>query len=217
MSTKRIIVLLLSLLLVAVGFSSCGDKYSDGELIEAAKPLVEKSVTINDIFYGDGIPYAIGNIGNGAQSTGNYAPADPLYLDKIGVKSIEDLNKLTSEVYSTGVCRVIFSTKLSSVSDGSSIAGYAEYVELPAGFCVYTKRTDYIGAKTTFHTDTLSVVSAKKDKATLKMNVTLVKGEKFQEREKEFSMIKEDGEWKLDSMTYIAWDGEAPSATLGAQ
>ena len=107
MSIKKIAVLLVSLLFVVIGFSACGEKYTDEELITAAKPLVEKSGLINDIFYGEGMPYVSGNLENGASSTGNYSPIDPMYLDKIGVKNIEELKKLTSEVYSLGVCNVI--------------------------------------------------------------------------------------------------------------
>ena len=208
MSIKKIAVRLVSLLFVVIGFSACGEKYTDEELITAAKPLVERSGLINDIFYGEGMPYVSGNLENGAASTGNYSPIDPMYLDKIGVKNVEELKKLTSEVYSLGVCNVIYTTKLSSVGDGSSIAGYAEYVELPAGFCIYTKRTNYINAEAHFHTDTLTVVKNTKNIKVLKMDVTLTQGEEIQQRQKEFRIVNENGVWKLDSMTYIAWDDE---------
>ena len=103
---------------------------------------------------------------------------------------------------------MIYTTKLSSVGDGSSIAGYAEYVELPAGFCIYTKRTNYINAEPHFHTDTLTVVKNTKNMKVLKMDVTLTQGEEIQQRQKEFRIVNENGVWKLDSMTYIAWDDE---------
>ncbi len=208
MKIKKWAMFLFSVLLLVTLLCSCSEKYTSEELISAAIPLVEASGEINEIFYGAGIPF-IESVEGETQVLGNYRRADAEYLGKIGVETIDDLKEMTSNVYSTGACGVIFSTKLSSVSDGSTIAGYAEYTTLgDAGLCVYTKRQDYINAKTEFHTDTLSVVSVKKDRATLKMEVTLYRDNDSQKREKEFAMIIEDGEWRLDSMTYIAWDSE---------
>lgn len=208
MKLKKIAIALLSLLLIAIGFSSCSEKYSSEELISAAVPLVEASQEINEIFYGAGIPYVQSDEGD-VQVLGNYRRADAEYLEKIGARTVDELKEMTSKVYSSGACNVIFSTKLSSVSDGSTIAGYAEYAELgDAGLCVYTKRQNYIGAKTELHTDTLTVLRVKGERAYLKMDVTLYRDSETQKREKEFVMIKEDGEWRLDSMTYIAWDSE---------
>ncbi len=215
---KRLVVIFL-VISALLTLSSCGKKPTDEEIIEAAKPLVTASALINDIFYGDGIPYAVGNIGNGAGTTGNYAPADPLYLEEIGVKSTADLRKMTSKVYSEGVCYIIFSTKLSSVSDGTTYAGYAEYIDLgESGLMVYTKREDYINANVEYLLDTMQVVEKTAATARVSIEVKLSQIDKEQSRLKEFDMIKtEDGAWLLDSMTYIAWDEEAPSAMLGAQ
>lgn len=206
MRMKKFLVLALSLVLIAIGFSSCEKPAADEEILSSARTLVADAAQINDIFYGEGIPYAMGNDGSGG-SIGNYSPADPLYLEKIGVKTVEDLKKMTSKVYSEGVCNVIFETKLSSVSDGTVYAGYAEYIELPnAGLSVYVKRLDYINAECEYKTDTLKILEKSSDTATLSVEVTLTNRGQTQEKVKEFKMIKtEDGEWLLDSMTYIAW------------
>ena len=207
MKLKGLAIALVLLLSLATLLCSCSEKYESEELVASAIPLVEASVEINEIFYGAGMPY-VESVEGETQMLGNYRRVDAGYLAKIGVNSIDDLKEMTSKVYSTGACEVIFSTKLSSVSDGSTLAGYAEYTTLGDGLCVYLKRQDYIGAKTELHTDTISVVSVKKDRVTLKMDVTLSRDNEIQKRVKEFVMIKEDGEWRLDSMTYIAWDDE---------
>ncbi len=206
---KRLVVIFLVIFTV-FALSACEKKPTDEELLAAARPLVEQSVLVNDIFYGKGIPYITENVGITAQAMGNYSPADKEFLSANGIENTDDLRKLVSKVYSSGVCNVIFTTKLSSVSDGTVYAGYAEYIDLTSGLCVYTKRENYINAEVEYDFDSMEVIEKTSDKARVKIEVKLSQTKGYQIREKEFDMIKtEDGEWLLDSMTYIAWDDEA--------
>ena len=52
---KRLVSLLMLLVIAVTAFSACG-KPDETEVIEAFKTLYEKSVTVNEYVYGNGLP-----------------------------------------------------------------------------------------------------------------------------------------------------------------
>ena len=73
-----------------------------------------KSWDINLFFWGTGIPVSEEE---NAVKTGKYTEADENFTEQINLRTIDDLKKMTSEVYDKAFCEVIFSTKLASLKD----------------------------------------------------------------------------------------------------
>jgi hypothetical protein len=197
---------------LAVLSCSCAKKPTDDELISEAKELLEESFSVNEIFYGAGLDCEAQSSHEAAKK---YLKVSPDALAELGASSIEDLRTLVKKVYSEELCELIFSTKLSSVSDGSTIAGYAEYIEVEGVVFVHAERKDYINAESEADLDSLRVVEKSADNCRLEFDLTLTQRDRHgkdiptQKRTKQFSLKKDsEGNWKLDSLTFVAWDDE---------
>ncbi len=118
---KRLSLLLLALCLLTVFLPSCARLDTTG-LLEAAPDLIARSATLNEIYYGKGIPYD-----QGGTPIGNYYPADAAYLAEAGFHTIEELKALTATVFSADYCTAIFSSTVSGyAADGSGYI-YSRY------------------------------------------------------------------------------------------
>ena len=118
---KRIISVLLLLSFCLCALPACGKLDTTG-LLEAAPALIEASAELNEIFYGEGIPYL-----ENETPVGNYYPADPAYLKAKGFKTIEELKKKTARVFSEDYCKSIYASTLSGFSAEGSGYIYARY------------------------------------------------------------------------------------------
>ena len=94
------VVLLFSMLAV---FSGCAAAPTEN-LLEEAKTLIARSAVFNEIYYGEGIPYLLLE----GPAIGNYYYADPNYLEKNGFQTIEELKKVTAEVFSADYCEELY-------------------------------------------------------------------------------------------------------------
>ena len=118
---KKMVSLGLVLVLCFTFLPSCAKLDTTG-LLEAAPALIKKSIELNEIYYGEGIPYNEGGV-----PIGNYYPADKDYLDEHGFHTIDELKALTSKVFSENYCRAIFTSVLSGFSAEGSGYIYARY------------------------------------------------------------------------------------------
>ena len=123
---KKIITLILVFSLafsLSLGLSSCDREYDANEVSTAAKDLIEKSLFLNKIYWGEGIPYMP------SVSASLYCEADFIALSGLGFYTVDELKKKTKEVFSKAYCEDIFETSFSSIKDGEEIQFYARYYQ----------------------------------------------------------------------------------------
>lgn len=204
-------------LFCALPLAGCAKIDTTG-LLDEAPALIEKSALVNEIFFGDGIPYDE----NGTPQ-GNFYPADPAYLAEHNLKTTSDLRALTESVFSQEYAAIIL---------GSGIAGfpadvgyvYPRYASSQAENLRDENETILVSStsefllnpigKSTYHYETLTLVATTRHYALLSLSVTTVSLLPADERVEgqdntvtatvtmEIKFVKEGGAWRIDSPTY---------------
>ena len=200
---KKVISIILVLTFI-FSFTSCGEesiKYDEEEVISAAKNLIAKSDDLNTLFWGEGIEY----IEDELYSNGYYYPANPLSLGKYGVYTVEDMRNKAREVFSVGYCESIFSSVLSAAGDEDVIAGYARYYEGLSGVMVYSRAKVILTDEVEYDLSTVKVVDADSKMVYVTVMATVTRGELSQTRERKVGLVYENGEWKINTPTYMSY------------
>lgn len=187
-------------------------EYDEGEVLAAAKPLIEASIPLNEIFWGEGIGY----IEDYNTSDGYYYEANFVDLKEIGISTIEDLKKMTREVFSEEYSNIIFSTTLSSVSDSSGIQGLARYYQKykdvectePDVIMVYSLATVFLTDDLEYLYDTMDVVGSVGDVVNVKLSVRVTRDGATQIRELTVGLIEEENGWRINDSTYMVFNPE---------
>ncbi|MBE6713920.1 MAG: hypothetical protein E7575_01360 [Ruminococcaceae bacterium] len=204
-------VISLVILTFSMLFSSvaCNEKveYTENEVIEAAKSLIEASYEINEIYFGKGLPISEKD-SEAAKEFAADLDLDVESVDFLPVtdespyKSIEKIKEATAKVYSADYCEIIYETAFAgrSLDDGSA-AVYARYMENSEG--ILTARIDIEETcailNRTYDLSTLKVKKMKPESATVTVQ-SLVDGEK--DNVLTFTLIIEEDGWRLDTPTY---------------
>ena len=208
---KKIISLLLLLALLC-SFISCGDKnreYDENEVKLAAEELIRSSAELNRIFWGEGIGY----IDDASFSVGYYYPADMFSLYDYGIETVDDLKKKTKKVFSQAYSQNIFSTVLSSLTDGDGIYAFARYYQKysdaeykePECIMVYSKALILLNDEVIYNYDTLQVIGSKKEIVYVTLTVDVRRDEKIQTRTLKVGLIEEENGWRIDTPTYMSY------------
>ena len=210
---KRIIALILLLCTVlsaSLIFTSCDREYDEKEVKDAATLLIEKSLVLNEIYWGEGIPYIPG-------STSVYCEANFISLSELGFYTIEELKEKTRAVFTNEYCEYIFSTAFSSVNDGDEIQFYARYYQkyedekqtIPLNIMVYSRFENMLPDKVEYLYDTLTVTHSEGDTVYVKLNARVTRDEEnVQIREKIIGLIEEEDGWKIDTATYLKYNDQ---------
>lgn len=213
---RRIFTLVLVLITVTLGLTSCtpasSDRtYDERAVIAATAELVEKSALINQIFWGTGIPVSEDE---NAQKIGKYTEADPAFLKQNGIQSIEQLKEMTSLVYDSVFCKTIFTTKLGendSNDDGElTIVRYYQKKETVNGtvqatgpIMVQTDAVVYFEKPVVYHTDTLEIKQVKGEIIYLTLDVTVMDdADNPVVQQLTVAVIEESAGWRLINPTY---------------
>lgn len=196
----KIICILLSLVCILSLFGC--SKLSDEEATARAAELLEKSVLINRIYYGSGIPADPNAVGQAA-----YKKADPEFLKANGFSTIEELKALTREVY-TSYCAedVFFNVFLTLIEVEDS---RPRYKEDNGSFYVDTTVEPTVADKVEFDTGSIKITKKSRNIIyfTVDMTVYSPDGQKSQKLSAQsFSMREENGVWLLDAPTYAVYD-----------
>ncbi len=210
--SKSIALILVICTLLFTFLTSCDRKYDEAEVISEAKVLLEKSNLLNEIYYGRGIEYL-----SGINDNGYYSEASPLYLDRAGFKTVDELKRKTEEVFSVRYCLNLYEVAFEGVLDdvGEIIymsRYYQKYVDdLPAlgpeCIMVYTRYEPLFTSKVEYDCDTVRVNDVKKETLYLSVMATVTSPEgKSQQREIRFTMFEENGGWRLDSSTFANYN-----------
>jgi hypothetical protein len=207
--------------ILAVSLFSCGKKYEDGDIIAAAKELIPKSLEINEIYFGDGIPLA---------DEEDYAELYPWLIPSVPVKedgsvednltyymvkphcgysSVEDIKKATLSVFTKEYAEILFSNAFSGVTvvvgEGDQAerqsVSLARYIDSEDGYLAERIPTEdeKLPMGRVYDLATVSVVSQRGTEAKVSVS-TKSPGGVAEELELTLKMTA-DG-WRLDTPTY---------------
>ncbi len=209
---KRIVSGLLCLCFFAccLLFAGCATIDTTG-LLAAAEGLITESAELNEIFYGEGIPY----IKDDVNAMGVYCPADPEYLDRAGFHTVAEMKEKTLTVFSTAYAEIIFSSSIEGfAAEGGYI--YARYASNQTEnlrdenetVMVNSEHTGTAIGVSTYDFSSMRITETKKDYATVTLSVTTVfsaeeeGGEPYTLTEDmNIRFVYENG-WRIDSRTY---------------
>lgn len=192
---KKLILSVLSVLIFCTLLTSCGDVgYTEDEIRETAKNLIESSYEINEIYFGEGLPVT------GEDSVGSrlYTPV----TDDCKYHSTSEIKAATEKVYTADYCKILFKTGFEGTSlESEENVRYARFIDDFDGRL--TARKDLaesaITRGRTFDYDSAEIVKMKKDRAEITY-ITHVDGEK--DLSVTVTLLKDESGWRLDTPTY---------------
>ena len=200
---KRTLSLLLAVLMLLLPLlSGCGEQkppVTEEEIFPLAADLLERSVLVNNILLGDGIP-------TGNEAFGEFFYADTDWEDEKNVHSVEDILKLATDVYTNEVYTVLYSLVITK--DGQIPPDYQNRGAPATGLLVYKGREGmYENTTHEYLTDTMTLTQATADKATVTVTVRITpEGYEPQERVLTLTLALTDRGWRCDKLTCIAYD-----------
>ena len=213
---RRRIVSFLALLLVAsllFSLTSCNRSYDEEEVLTAAEELLRRGEILNAVYYGKGINYLSTGYSNGA-----YYEADPHHLRTLGFDTIEELQRMTEETFTSGYSLQIYSTVLSSISDEDGLYVMARYYQqndvldpdTPVCIMVYAGYEGIFDGNMVYDYSTLSVAGVKKDRVyvTVEADVRDDDGH-AQTHTIRVTLIEEKNGWRIDSPTWANYNPNA--------
>lgn len=217
---KKILSIALSLvcLFCALPLVGCAKLDTTG-LAEAAPDLIARSAFLNEIFFGEGIPYD-----ESGEAQGVYYPVDPAWVAETDIHTTTELAAMTEEVFSQAYAALILGSGISGfpVSGGSYI--YPRYASSQAENLRDENETILVSStseflinpigKSTYDYATLRIAAVERDYAMVTLSVTTVSLIPHDERVEgadntvtttetvEIKFVKEGGAWRIDSPTY---------------
>ena len=201
----RIIVCILAaaMLLMAVSMSGCGSAApDDGALSAAAAELIQKSVAINEIYFGAGLEPVAADSPE-AKALLSELHADAAYINflpvagRTGYTSIASIKEATEEVYSQSYCEYLYQLAFKGISADDVAATYARYMETDNG--ILTVRRDIEGIPLRTYGTEIEVLENSGSAAVVRVQSYL---DGKEDVAVEVQMIFENGAWRLDSPTY---------------
>ncbi|MBE6634617.1 MAG: hypothetical protein E7617_00265 [Ruminococcaceae bacterium] len=185
-------------------------EYDEATVLAEAKELIEKSIVLNELYFGVGISYEM----NESEANGYYYPADVYSQDSFGIETVDDIKELTRLCFTVDYSNQLINTKLTAVTDeDGNIRGYARYYQkynalddTPECIMVYKNAPVYLKDKVTYHYETLAVTDVKGEEifVTLDITVTNENGES-QVRKLTTSLIEESSGFRINQPTYASY------------
>ena len=205
---KRIVSLTLAVAILLL-LVSCGKEknrsYDEAEVKEAADLLIWKSAELNEIFWGEGIPYE-----EYGYNSGIYYSADPIFLKKLGAYTVEEIIEKTQEVFSKDYTANIYASIFSSQVGENSMLGYTRYYQGEECIMVNSRYNSLITDSIDYITSEIEVVGSKGDIVIVKVPIKVTRDGNTQERTIEVNLVEEEGGWRIDSPTYAVYDEGIP-------
>ena len=209
---KRIISILLILIISIAALTSCGDKkYDEAEVKAAAKELIKSSVMLNEIYWGEGIPYT----DDKNTSDGSFYMALDSYCYLKGFTNLDELKAITEKTFSKEFCKSqIYSSVLANVQDGTDTAFLTRYyqkydvddLKTPEYIMVNTNWEQLLYGDVEYDYESIKVIGSEKETVYVTLNATVTLDDLApQTREIRVSLVEEDDGWRLDSPTYLTY------------
>ena len=213
---KKILLLLITVLILSFSLVSCGGEkkkeevpdreYVETEVIAAAKDLIKKTEDLNEIFWGEGLKYSTDIAPNG-----NYYVVDTFALLEYGIKSFDDIKKLTRDTFSKEYSNYIFSSSVFSPTYDSkgNIIYLARYSQITDGgesdILIHSKWEKLLFDSVEYHYDTVKVydVEGNTVKVSIDCTVTDSESDKVGKKTITVGLVEEENGWRLNSPTYL--------------
>ena len=202
---KKLALILAAVLLLLPTLASCGggEAVTAEEILPIARTLIERSVTVNRIMIGDGVP-------TGTEAFGEYLYADRTFEDTHSIHSVEDILSMTASVYTSTIYNVLYEATI--VKDGVEPPDYQNRAVTDTnpsgGVLVHRDREGWY--KDTTHEylyDTMTLTAASAGAATVTLTVRVQpSGYAPQEREISVNLLLTEDGWRCDKLTYVAYD-----------
>ena len=207
MKHTRLTVLLLSVLLCLGLLTSCGGSgLTDEEISDIYRDLVEASYELNDIYYGDGLPFQH-NESVMAYLTGIQEGTEGFRVSYMPVAEDSpyqyeaDIRTATAEVFSDSMCSYLYTIGFEGMStDEDETVSFARYIEQEG---ILTVRIDLaeeaLPLGRTYDFDSMTVI-ADEGSVIRASFPSFVDGEKSVDVK--ITIVKTANGWRLDSPTY---------------
>ena len=216
--TRKIIIALLALIIIGalvaaiiLGLSKCeaGRDYDEDEVLEAVAPLLRDAELLNFVYYGSGVRYY-----DDSAATGYYREADKAHLEELGFSTIEELKALTEKTFSASYSELIYSTVLSSMTDGTSIISLARYYQAtdaetgaPTHIMVQSKYTVLFKDSIAYDYNSFKVVGSKGEKVYVTVDATVTRADgATQKTTVTITLFEEEYGWRIDNPTYANYN-----------
>jgi len=204
-----LLLLIAVIVFSALCFTGCDRSYNENEVLSSARELLERSKTLNEIYYGEGIAY----IEDESKREGSYYQADAYSLSKYGISTLEDIKNLTRSVFTTEYSNILISTKLSSVIDDTSIASFARYYQKKSSLdgsdeciMVYKDAAVFLKDTVTYDYESMTVSDVDGEIIYVTLNVTVTNPEnQTQSSTLTVGLIEEEDGFRIDTPTYKSY------------
>ena len=201
---KSIISIVLVLLIVVLGMSSCsGSAPKIDEVRDRIVYLIEGSKEINILFFGSGLPIyrrdGLIETELGVYYDDEYTAYNKV-MENTRFKSIDDMKKAAERVYSENYLDAIYETAFEGYMTGSSSA-YMRFLETSDWMYQSISATDFDLSERIYDYSSMKIVKPSNGEY---LNITI---DTYTLRNKKvktitLSFIYERGNWYLDSPTY---------------
>lgn len=211
---KRVISFVLLIVIVILNvftLISCAKdrEYDEQTVLAEAEKLIKASVILNDIYYGQGIPF----IKNEAYADGVYYMADGVYLDAKGINTVDDIKRMTESVFSKKLSGIMISSTLSSIYEGEQIKIYSRYYQSydpltdePLSIMVYKDAKIILEDSIAYDYTTLCVLGSEKQRVYVQIDATVTtKDNKSCTNKLKIALIEEENGWRLATPSYTSY------------
>ena len=196
---------ILSFLLTAVmlfSLASCGGSgLSNNEIRDIYADLIEQSYLLNDVFYGDGLPFTndpetMASLA-GASSRFSYMPVDKNAL----LQSEAEIREATLAVFTKSMCDHLFTLAFEGMStDDEETVVYARYIEMEDILTVRIDLADEaLPLGRVYDLSTMDILNQNGSRIVASF-ATSVDGEPSVNVK--LTLVKTADGWRLDSPTY---------------
>ena len=198
---KRILSFLLTAVLL-FSLASCGGSgLSDDEIRDIYEGLIEQSYLLNDVYYGDGLPFTndpetMASLA-GASSRFSYMPVDK----DSPLKSEAEIREATLAVFTKSMCDHLFTLAFEGMStDDEETVVYARYIEMEEILTVRIDLADEaLPLGRVYDMDTMDILNQSGNRIVASF-ATSVDGEPSVNVK--LTLVKTADGWRLDSPTY---------------
>ena len=213
---KLISLILLTAVVIFNMFSliSCANdrEYDEETVLSEAKRLIEKSILLNEIYYGEGIAYEK----NDSYADGSYYPADSAVLKNLGIETLDDIKEMTKEVFSKELSGTMIDATLSSIYEGDEIKIYSRYYQKfdsltnePVSIMVYSSAKVLLTDDVEYDFTTLKATGSKRETVYVEIKATATRDDgESSENTLSIGLIEEENGWRLCTPTYTSYSDE---------
>ena len=209
---KKIILITVAVIVVlGIVLTICltprNRKYDEAEVRAAATALIKASEKLNDIYYGKGLRF----LEYSENNVSLYCEADPTHLSELGFSTINELKKMTKEVFSKAHAEEMFSGTFS----GSGTSQMSRYYQQnddnrvdpkPLYIMVHKEYDPLMKSEVTYNFDTLNIIGSKLEYVNATIEVTVTLDGKTQTQTLNISLIEEEAGWRLASTTFANYN-----------